>query len=88
MKHRHEERVAATGAALATALRSGFGERVLGPEAPGVSRVRDKHIRKVLVKLRKSSYAKEKELLRELVDKVFALKEHSPVQLIIDMDPY
>ncbi len=87
LKHRHEDRVAGTAAALGMALREGLGERVLGPEIPVVSRIRDRHLRKLLVKLRRSAHASEKAFVRDTIDRVFSDKQHAAVQLVTDVDP-
>ncbi|MFN3874855.1 MAG: primosomal protein N', partial [Flavobacteriales bacterium] len=87
LRHRDEDRVAATAAALAVALHQGLGERVLGPDIPGVAFVKDRHIRNLLVKLRRSAHREEKEFVREAIDRVFALPEHRAVQLVVDVDP-
>ncbi len=87
LKHRLEERVILTGDALAGMLRTRLGDRVLGPEAPPVARVRDKHLRAVLVKLDRNSYRAEKEYLREAIDRLFAEQAHRAVQLVVDVDP-
>ena len=87
LKHRDEERVIATAATLGMALREGIGERVLGPEVPIVSRVRDKHLRRLLIKLRRSSHTAEKAFVRDTIDRVFSVKEHAAVQLVTDVDP-
>lgn len=87
LKHRYEDRVADTAMALGIALREGLGERVLGPEIPVVSRIRDRHLRKLLVKIRRSAHASEKAFVRDTIDRVFSDKHHSPVQLVTDVDP-
>ncbi len=87
LRHRQEERVAAAAASLAMVLREGLGERVLGPDIPAVAWVKDRHIRNLLVKLRRSAHAEEKCFVREAIDRVFAQPEHRAVQLIIDVDP-
>ena len=87
LKHRMEDRVVRTAEDLAVRLRSFFDDRVLGPEAPPVARVRDRHLRRVMLKLRKDAYQREKKLLRDVLDELFAMPEHSPIQLVIDVDP-
>ena len=87
LKHRNEERVAETAFALAAALREGLGERVLGPEIPMVSRIRDKHLRRLLVKIRRKAHGSEKAFVRDTIDRVFAQSEHRAVQLVADVDP-
>jgi primosomal protein N' (replication factor Y) len=87
LKHRDEQRVVAAGQALASMLRPVFGERALGPEAPPVARVRDRHLRTLLLKLPRSSYQREKALLSEAIDRVFGMPEHGAVQVVVDVDP-
>ncbi|HQV53437.1 MAG: primosomal protein N' [Flavobacteriales bacterium] len=87
LKHKYEDRVAATASALGMALREGLGDRVLGPDIPLVSRVRDKHLRKLLIKVRRSAHQREKDFVRDTIDKVFSVKENASVQLVTDVDP-
>lgn len=87
LKHRSEERVAGTASALAAALRDGLGDNVLGPEIPPVSRIRDKHLRRLLIKLSRSRHQVEKDFLRDTIDRVFGDPLHSPIQLVTDVDP-
>lgn len=86
-KHRDPSRVEATAQALAQALRGTMGERVLGPEPPPVARVRDKHLRVVLLKLGRTNYRTEKAFLRDIIDRLFTDKPHRSVQLQVDVDP-
>ncbi|MEZ4807620.1 MAG: primosomal protein N' [Flavobacteriales bacterium] len=87
LKHRSEEKVAATAMALADALRPRLGDRVLGPDTPMVAWVRDKHLRKLMIKLRRSAHSEEKNFVRETIDRIFAAPAHSSVQLVTDVDP-
>lgn len=87
LKHRYEDRVATTASALAIALRERLGDRVLGPEIPIVARVRDKHLRNLLIKLRRSAHNEEKTFVRDTVDRVFSDPAHRAVQLVTDVDP-
>jgi primosomal protein N' (replication factor Y) len=87
LKHRSEERVTATAAVLAVALRDGLGERVLGPDVPVVSRIRDRHLRKLMIKVRRSAHAEEKAFISDTIDRVFSDPLHAAVQLVTDVDP-
>jgi len=87
LKHRYEEKVAATAGILATALQAGLGDRVLGPEIPVVSRIRDKHLRRLLIKLDRNRHNSEKQFVSDTIDRVFGEPEHRPVQLVTDVDP-
>ncbi|MBK9598292.1 MAG: hypothetical protein IPO60_08200 [Flavobacteriales bacterium] len=77
----------ATAQALADALRSSLGDRVLGPEPPTVARVRGKHLRVLLLKLERKNYRAERLFLRDVIDRVFAEAPHRSVQLRVDVDP-
>jgi primosomal protein N' (replication factor Y) len=87
LKHRSEERVIATAAVLAVALREALGERVLGPDVPVVSRIRDRHLRKIMIKVRRSAHAEEKTFISDTIDRIFSDPLHAPVQLVTDVDP-
>lgn len=87
MKHRDEQRVHLTAMAFAETLRSDLGERVLGPEPPLVARVRDKYLRAILLKLDRKAYRREKEFLRDAIDRLFADPAHRAVQVHVDVDP-
>ncbi len=49
--------------------------------------MKDRHIRNLLIKLRRSAHREEKDFVRECIDHVFALPEHRVVQLVVDVDP-
>jgi primosomal protein N' (replication factor Y) len=87
LKHRDEARVRDAADALGQALRAQLGDRVLGPEPPPVARVRDKHLRALLIKLERPVYASGKARLRDAIDEVFAAERHRSVQLVVDVDP-
>ncbi len=87
LKHRSEERVHRAAHTLVELLRPDLGDRVLGPETPGVAWVRDQHIRNVLVKLARGAHAREKELLRAAIDRLQGATPDGRVRLIVDVDP-
>ena len=87
LRHRRESLVMQAAAALGPALHARFGDRLLGPEAPPVARVRDLHLRRMLVKLGKGNYRSEKADLARIVNEVLDQGEWSRVQRIWDVDP-
>lgn len=73
---------------LAQMLREKFGKRILGPEYPIVSRIKNQFIKTILVKIeRDKSLIKTKETLAEQVAAFKKLKSYKPVRIIIDVDP-
>ena len=71
------------------ALELKLKENVLGPEPPPVSRVRNKFITNILVKIPKNqSISKTKEYINNVKRSFNAIKEFSSVRLTIDVDNY
>lgn len=88
LRHSKEPLVERAAARLADLLRAQFSTRILGPDKPSVGRVRQQHIRKIVLKLertlpnqqvRKALLAAEKQLLQD----------HSlaALQVYYDVDP-
>jgi primosomal protein N' (replication factor Y) len=87
LKHRDEERVKSTSQVLVDALRPRLGERVLGPEPPLVARVRDLHLRDILLKLDRNGYRQEKLHVSDIIDRLFVEERHRAVRVVVDVDP-
>ena len=75
---------------LSTQLRQALGDRILGPEEPLVSRIRNYYIRTVYVKVERNgiSIVKVKEVLKSLLLNFEASKLNKGVLVQIDVDPY
>lgn len=89
---RHTDRQQAVDAAtrLANLLREQLGDRVLGPEPPLVSRVRNHFIQTITLKIERGnvSIQRVKELIRQAVTLFGMEKQHKGVRIAIDVDPY
>ena len=73
---------------LAKRLRKLFGNRVLGPEYPLVSRIMNYYLKQIMVKIERSASQTEmKKKLMEEMEEFSKLKEFSPLRLVIDVDP-
>jgi primosomal protein N' (replication factor Y) len=73
---------------LAKKLRSLFGKRVLGPEYPTVSRIRNQYIKNILVKFEKGIPLPEaKDEIRKAITKLNSQVDYKPVRVVIDVDP-
>ena len=73
---------------LAKKLRSLFGKRVLGPEYPSVSRIRNQYLKNILIKFEKGiALPKAKDEVRNAIVKLNALPEYKAVRVVIDVDP-
>jgi len=74
---------------LAQTLKAKFGARVLGPEQPLISRVRNLYIKQIIIKADKhTAIQKVKNVLRETLTEFNAVKEYKSVLIQIDVDPY
>jgi primosomal protein N' (replication factor Y) (superfamily II helicase) len=73
---------------LAKTLRALFGKRVLGPEYPTVSRIRNQYIKNILLKFEKGiPLPKAKEEIRNAITKLNAKPEFKQIRVLIDVDP-
>lgn len=76
-------------ALLAQQFKSVLGNRVLGPETPYVSKIRNYYIRRMLIKLEreKISHLKVKQDLRFMLEQFHAEKKFRQVRVQFDVDP-
>ena len=73
---------------MGESLHSIYGERVLGPTTPGISRIRNKYIRTLLLKIPKGASIKaSKSQLIKVRNTFQAIPQFKSVQLILDVDP-
>ena len=69
-------------------LREVFGQRVLGPEKPFVSRVALWYIQSIMLKIESNaSMKKVKDLLREIYERAASMSEMKSTQIYYDVDP-
>jgi len=90
IKHKDQSKLNQIANHFALILKQQFGDRVLGPEAPLVSRIRNFYIQKILIKVEKEgvSVQKLKVALQQMIQKfeTEAMAKGSIIQ--IDVDPY
>lgn len=87
---RHKNEAVADSAAifLASLLRQWFGNRVLGPDKPGVARVKSLHIRKIVLKLENGiDLRRVREYLRRAQTQILQDKQYAALQIFFDVDP-
>lgn len=87
MKHRDEKVVEQLATDFANLLRQVFGERVLGPDTPPVSRVQLMHIRKLILKIELTApMSAVRERLIQLQNQVLAMPQYRSAQIYYDVD--
>jgi primosomal protein N' (replication factor Y) len=90
VKHKDLSKLLMIASSLAKILRSQFGDRVLGPEAPMISRIRNYYIQTILLKVEREgvSVQKIKEALQQILVNFDNLPANKGVYMHIDVDPY
>jgi primosomal protein N' (replication factor Y) len=90
VKHKDINKLLLIASSLAKILRSQFGDRVLGPEAPMISRIRNYYIQTILLKVEREgvSVQKIKEALQQTLVNFDSLPANKGVYMHIDVDPY
>lgn len=88
MKHREERVLESASLELGSRLREVFGDRVLGPDKPSVSRVKQLHIRKIVLKLEKGINLQQvRDHLRAIQTTMLKDSRYGAIQMYYDVDP-
>jgi primosomal protein N' (replication factor Y) len=89
LKHRDFNKVETGVNWLFRALYNSFGENVLGPTAPAVSRIRNQYIKNIVIKIPpKQNLANTKNQVTKIRNTFEAVKDFRPIRFIIDVDNY
>ena len=90
VKHKDAHKLADIAAKLAEILKRKLGDRVLGPQAPLIGRIRNYYIQTILLKIEKDgiSIQKVKEMLKQTLAIFSAEPLNKGVYIQIDVDPY
>ena len=74
---------------LAVYLKQIFNKQVLGPEFPGIARIRNQYIKHIIIKIPPNqSLSKTKAYLMKGIDRYESVGKFKSVRLNIDVDPY
>ena len=88
VKHRDPALLIKASDELARRLRMLFGNRVLGPEYPLVSRIMNYYLKQIMIKIERSASQTEmKKKLMQAMEEFGRIKELGPLRLVIDVDP-
>ncbi len=88
LKHRQDAVVAAAGMEMGALLRQWFSGRVLGPDKPGISKVKSLSIRKIVLKLEPGlNMAEVRKYLALAQQQLLRAKRYSSLQIYYDVDP-
>ena len=88
LKHKQEGIAEAASQQLGAQLRQRFGNRVLGPDKPGVARIQSLSIRKIVLKLENGiARAQTQQSLIALRQQLLNQKGYKALQIYFDVDP-
>lgn len=89
VKHKDANVLNAAAAGFANMLKAQLGSRVLGPEQPLVSRIRNYYIKQIIIKSDKATaIQKVKSILKQTITDFNTENSYKGVILQIDVDPY
>lgn len=88
LKHRQDAVVAAAGTEMGALLRQWFSGRVLGPDKPGISKVKSLSIRKIVLKFELTlNMVEVRRYLALAQQQMLQDKRYSTLQIYYDVDP-
>ena len=88
LKHKKSDKLNKASSVLAAGLRKEFGNRILGPEYPMVSRIMNLYIKQIMIKMERGGSVKHmKDKLTTILEEFNQDKEFKGVRVIIDVDP-
>ena len=88
LKHRKESVLDLAADAMATQLRSGLGDRVLGPDKPPIARIQTLYIKKMIVKVEQTaSMAKVRDFLLVVQRSIIGDERFRSLVVYYDVDP-
>ncbi len=88
MKHKNKDTLEFGSMVLAKKLQAIFKDRMLGPEAPPVGRVRNFYLKNIRIKFeRDASPKKVKDLIKTELDTFLSMNDFRSIRIDIDVDP-
>jgi len=89
LQHKDVNFVNAAANELAAALRKLFGKRILGPEYPMVSRIKNMYLKNILIKLEKTDKAREmKKQIATTIDFFNTQSQYKAARVVANVDPF
>jgi primosomal protein N' (replication factor Y) len=88
LKHKDYKILNEAADALAITLKGSFKGKILGPEYPLVTRIKNKFIKEIIIKLERTpSLADRKAVITRIIERFHADMKYKSVDIVIDVDP-
>ena len=89
LKHKDYTKVDMASQWLSKSLINTFGDNVLGPTSPAISRIRNQHIKTILIKLPKERSLKQsKSVVQKIKNSFQSIANYRAIRFNIDVDPF
>jgi primosomal protein N' (replication factor Y) len=89
IRHKDELKLRAASEKLAASLRIDFKDKIIGPAAPIISRIRDQYLMEIMIKLPKDNLlAKYKQAVKNHIDLLIQEQQYRSIFIAIDIDPF
>ena len=88
LKHKKQRKLDIAADILFVLLRKSFGNRVLGPEYPAISRIRNYYHKNILLKIeQEGSHTEAKNILQNIMMRIKKHADFKAIRIIVDIDP-
>jgi primosomal protein N' (replication factor Y) len=89
LKHKDYTKVDMASQWLGKSLVNSFGDNVLGPTSPAISRIRNQHIKTIIIKLPKERSLKQsKSVVQKIKNSFQSIADYRAIRFNIDVDPF
>jgi primosomal protein N' (replication factor Y) len=89
LKHKDYTKVDMASQWLGKSLINTFGDKVLGPTSPAISRIRNQHIKTIIIKLPKERSLKQsKSVVQKIKNSFQSIADYRAIRFNIDVDNY
>ena len=89
LKHKDYTKVATAADWLYKSLYNSFNDKVLGPSSPAISRIRNQHIKTILIKLPKEkSLQQSKTIIQKIKNSFQSIADFRAIRFNVDVDNY
>ncbi|MDX5583722.1 MAG: primosomal protein N' [Aureibaculum sp.] len=89
LKHKDYTKVDMASQWLGKSLVNSFGDNVLGPTSPAISRIRNQHIKTIIIKLPKERSLKQsKSVVQKIKNSFQSIADYRGIRFNIDVDNY
>jgi primosomal protein N' (replication factor Y) (superfamily II helicase) len=88
LQHKSERIASAAAGELAAMLKEKLGNRILGPEFPIVSRIKNLYLKNILIKLERNEKTHQlKEEVKQIISLFDTHSKHKAARVVVDVDP-